>query len=213
MGSFRFHVAVSIDGYLAGPSQSLENPLGIGGEALHEWLFVLDVWRRLEGQEGGEVNASSAVIEEAQANVGAYVMGRNMFGGGRGPWPEEPPWKGWWGDEPPYHTPVYVLTHHPREPLEMDGGTTFVFVTDGIRAALERAREAAGEKDVVLGGGASVIQQYLAAGSIDRFELHIAPIVLGAGERLLEHVGDLKLEQTRAIEAPGVTHVSYRVLR
>jgi dihydrofolate reductase len=213
LGEFRFQVAVSLDGYLAGPHQSLEDPLGVGGEALHNWLFDLEVWRKMEGEEGGEVNASTAVIEETQANVGAYVMGRNMFGGGPGPWADDPPWKGWWGDDPPYHVPVYVLTHHARDPLEMEGGTTFFFVTDGTRSALDQARATAGDRDVVVGGGASAIQQYLAAGLIDRFELHIVPLLLGDGERLLENVGDLELEQVRAIEAPGVTHVSYRVVR
>src|SRR5439155_1790305 len=140
MGTFRFHVAVSLDGYVAGPHQGVENLLGVGGMGLHRWLFDLEAWRASEGQEGGEVNASTAVIEEAQANVGAVVMGRNMFGGGPGPWTEDPPWKGSWGENPPYHVPVFVLTHHPREPLEMDGGTTFFFVTDGIRSALDQAR-------------------------------------------------------------------------
>jgi dihydrofolate reductase len=212
MGSFRFQVAVSLDGYIAGPHQSMENPLGVGGMALHQWLFDLEAWRKMEGEEGGEVNASTAVIEETQANVGAYVMGRNMFGGGPGPWADEPSWKGWWGDDPPYHVPVYVLTHHARDPLEMDGGTTFFFITDGIHAALDQARATAGDQDVVIGGGASAIQQYLAAGLVDRFELHIVPILLGDGERLLENVGDLKLEQIRSIEAPGVTHITYGVL-
>ena len=213
MGEFRFQVAVSLDGYLAGPDQSVENPLGVGGEALHNWLFDLAVWRKMEGGEGGEVNASTAVIEETQANVGAYVMGRNMFGGGPGPWTDDPPWKGWWGDDPPYHVPVYVLTHHPREPQPMKGGTTFHFITDGIQSALGKAKAAAGDRDVVIGGGANAIQQYLAAGLIDRFELHIAPLLLGDGERLLENVGELELEQVRAIEAPGVTHVTYRVVQ
>ena len=213
MGAVRFHVAVSIDGYLAGPDQSEENPLGVGGMDLHRWLFELDAWRSSEGEPGGVTNASSTVVEEAQANVGAYVMGRNMFGGGPGPWREDPPWTGWWGEDPPYHTPVFVLTHHPREPLEMAGGTTFIFVTDGVNAALERAKAAAGDRDVVLGGGANVIQQYLAAGQVDRFELSVAPVLLGAGERLLEGVGGLRLEQVRGIEAPGVTHITYRVLR
>jgi dihydrofolate reductase len=213
LGAVRFQVAVSLDGYLAGPHQSIENPLGVGGEALHTWLVELEVWRRMQGEEGGAVNASTAVIEEAQANVGAYIMGRNMFGGGPGPWADDPPWKGWWGDDPPYHVPVYVLTHHAREPLEMEGGTTFFFVTDGIRSAYDQARATAGDRDVVLGGGASAIQQYLAAGLVDRFVLQIAPLLLGAGERLLENVGDLQLEQVRSIEAPGVTHVMYRVVR
>jgi dihydrofolate reductase len=190
----------------------VENPLGVGGMELHRWLLDLELWRASEGQEGGEVNPSTVVMEEAPANVGAVVIGRNMFGGGPGPWAEDPPWKGWWGEDPPYHVPVFVLTHHPRESLEMEGGTTFLFVTDGIRSALDEARHVAGHKDVLLGGGASVIQQYLAAGLIDEFWLHVVPILLGDGERLLEKVGDLSLEQERAVEAPGVTHIEFRVL-
>jgi len=213
MGTFRFQLAVSLDGYVAGPDQSEENPLGVGGMALHEWVFPLEAWRKQQGQEGGEVNASTPVVEEAQSNVGAVVMGRNMFGGGPGPWSEDPPWKGWWGDDPPYHTPVFVLTHHPRERLEMEGGTTFIFVTDGIDSALEQAGRAAAGRDVLLGGGADVVRQYLAAGHVDEFEVHIVPILLGGGERLLENVGNLKLEQVRAIEAPGVTHIKYRVVK
>ncbi len=213
MGTFRFQMAISLDGYVAGPDQSEEDPLGVGGMDLHRWVFDLAAWRRQQGMEGGEINASTPVIEEALANVGATVMGRNMFGGGPGPWREDPPWNGWWGDDPPYHVPVFVLTHHPRAPLEMKGGTTFVFVTDGIRSALEQAKHAAGDRDVSLGGGANAVQQYLAAGLIDGFELHVVPIVLGRGERPLENVGDLRVEQVRAIEAPGVTHIKYRVVR
>jgi dihydrofolate reductase len=213
MSTFRFQISVSVDGYVAGPDQSEENPLGVGGNSLHDWAIELEVWRNAHGLEGGEVNASTPVIEEAQSNVGATVMGRNMFGGGPGPWSEDPPWNGWWGDDPPFHTPVFVLTNHPREPLEMEGGTTFIFVTDGIEAALDQARQAAGRLDVRLGGGASVVQQYLAAGLVDEFELNIVPILLGDGERLLENVGDLKIEQVRAIEAPGVTHIKYRVIK
>jgi dihydrofolate reductase len=153
------------------------------------------------------------VMEEAQSNVGATVMGRNMFGGGPGPWSEDDPWNGWWGDNPPYHGPVFVLTHHEREPLEMEGGTTFTFVTDGIESALEQAKRAAGDQDMLLGGGANVAQQYLVAGLIDEFELHIVPILLGDGERLLQNVGTLNLEQVRAIDAPGVTHIKYRVIK
>ncbi|MPZ62098.1 MAG: dihydrofolate reductase [Propionibacteriales bacterium] len=197
MGNFRFQIAVSLDGFVAGPDQSVENPLGVGGEALHDWVVELEAWRRSHGLEGGEVNASTRVVEEREANVGATVVGRNMFGGGPGPWGDDP-WRGWWGDDPPFHTPVFVITHHPREPLEMDGGTTFHFVTDGIESALERAREAADGKDVLLGGGANVIQQYLAAGLVDEFELNVVPVVLGGGERLLENVGTLKVEQIRA---------------
>ena len=213
MGVVRFHIAISLDGYVAGPNQSEENPLGEGGMRLHEWVFELEAWRRMQGLEGGTVNASTPVMEEAQSNVGATMMGRNMFGGGRGPWPEDPPWDGWWGDNPPFHTPVFVLTHHPRSPLEMEGGTTFVFVTDGIESALEQAREAAGDADVQIGGGARTIQQYLAAGLVDEFELHVVPVLLGAGERLLENVGDLRVQQVRSVDAPGVTHTKYRVIR
>ncbi len=209
----RFQLAVSLDGYVAGPDQSEENPLGVAGMDLHQWLLQLAAWRELEGQEGGEVNASTAVVEEAQSNIGATVMGRNMFGGGPGPWSHDPPWNGWWGDDPPYHTPVFVLTHHPREPLEMEGGTTFIFVTDGIESAFEQAKQVTGGQDVLLGGGASVVQQYLAAGLVDEFELHIVPILLGAGERLFQNVGDLAVEQVRAIEAPGVTHIKYRLVK
>jgi dihydrofolate reductase len=213
MSKLRFHISVSVDGFVAGPDQSVENPLGVGGEELHEWVVELEAWRRQHGLEGGEVNASTPVVEELQSNVGATVMGRNMFGGGPGPWREDPPWKGWWGDNPPFHTPVFVLTHHPREPLEMEGGTTFTFVTTGIESALEQAKQAAGGRDVLLGGGANVVQQYLAAGLVDEFELHIVPILLRGGERLLENVGNLKVDQVRANEAPGVTHIKYRVVR
>jgi dihydrofolate reductase len=213
MSIIRFHVSVSLDGYVAGPDQSVENPLGVGGEDLHGWIVELEAWRKQHGQEGGEVNASTPVVEELQSNLGATVMGRNMFGGGPGPWREDSPWNGWWGDDPPFHTAVFVLTHHPRGPLEMEGGTTFTFVTDGVESALEQAKEAAAGRDVMLGGGANVMQQYLAAGLVDEFELHIVPILLGDGERLLENVGNLELEQVRAIEAPGVTHIKYRVVK
>ncbi len=213
MSTCRFQLSVSLDGFVAGPDQSEENPLGVGGMDLHQWVLKLEAWRRQNGQEGGEVNASTPVIEEAQSNVGATVMGRNMFGGGPGPWTEDPPWNGWWGNEPPFHTPVFVLTHHPRSPLQLEGGTTFIFVTDGIESALEQARHAADGQDVLLGGGANIVQQYLAAGLVDEFELHIVPILLGAGERLLENIGPIDLEQVRAIEAPGVTHIKYRALR
>ena len=213
MSKFRFQLAVSLDGFVAGPEQSKENPLGVGGMDLHEWAVKLEVWRKQHGLEGGEVNASAPVVEEIQSNIGAGVMGRNMFGGGPGPWSEDEPWNGWWGDNPPFHTPVFVLTHHPREPLEMEGGTTFTFVTDGIEFALEQAKEAADGRDVLLGGGAKVVQQYLAAGLIDEFDLHVVPILLVEGERLLENIGRLELEQVRAVEAPGVTHIKYRVIK
>jgi dihydrofolate reductase len=213
MSKFRFQISVSVDGFVAGPDQSEVNPLGVGGEDLHAWVIKLEAWRKQHGQEGGEVNASTRVMEEIQSNVGATVMGRNMFGGGPGPWSDDHPWNGWWGDNPPFHTPVFVLTHHPREPLEMEGGTIFTFVTDGIESALEQARQVANGRDVLLGGGANVVQQYLAARLIDEFELHVVPILLGDGARLLENVGDLKLEQVRAIEGPEVTHIKYRVIK
>lgn len=213
MSKTRFYISVSLDGFIAGPDQSQDEPLGVGGEDLHQWVIPLAAWRRPHGLEGGEENPSNAVIEEAQSNTGAHVMGRNMFGGGPGPWSEGDPWKGWWGDDPPFHTPVFVITHHPREPLQMQGGTTFYFVTDGIESALQRAKDAAGERDVLISGGAEVIQQYLAAGLVDEFELHIVPLLLGDGERLLENVGELQIEQVRAVEAPGVTHIKYRVVR
>jgi dihydrofolate reductase len=207
MSVFRFQMAVSLDGFVAGPNQSEQDPLGVGGMQLHEWVFELEAWRREQGQEGGVANESTPVVEEAQTNVGAVVMGRNMFGGGPGPWDES--WKGWWGDDPPYHHPVFVLTSHPREPLEMQGGTTFHFVTEGIGSALEQARAAAEEKDVSLGGGASVAQQYLAAGLLDEIVVSVVPILLGGGARLFENVGDVKLEQVESVEAPGVTHIRY----
>lgn len=212
MSKLRCQISVSVDGYVAGPNQSEQEPLGEGGERLHDWVIELESWRRAHGKEGGEVNASTQVMDETLENIGAAVMGRNMFGPiGGGPWDDE--WKGWWGDNPPYHYPVFVITHHEREPLEMEGGTTFYFVTDGIEAALERAKEAAGNEDVGLWGGGGVINQYLAAGLLDELELHIAPVVLGGGSRLFEGVGpDVQLDRVRVIEAPGVTHVKYRVL-
>jgi dihydrofolate reductase len=210
MSKVRVHIAVSADGYVAGPNQSEENPLGEGGESLHDWVVALRAWREPHGMEGGEVNASTPVVEEAQGNVGAEIMGRGKFGGGPDPWGDDP-WPGWWGEDPPFHMPVFVLTHHEREPLTLSD-TTFTFVTDGIESALEQARAAAAGKDVTIGGGAAVINQYLVAGLVDELELHVVPLVLGGGARLFEGVGtDLRLEQVRAIEAPGVTHVKYRV--
>lgn len=212
MSKLRCQISISLDGFTAGPNQSEQNPLGEGGMGLHEWVFKLDAWRQSHGKDGGETNPSSQVIEEAVANVGASIMGRNMFGGGPGPW-GDPAWNGWWGDDPPFHTPVFVLTHHEREPLQMQGGTTFTFVSDGIEPALDQAREAAGGKDVSLGGGAETVQQYLAAGLLDELQLNIVPVLLGGGTRLFDNVegAGVELEPVRAIEAPGVTHVKYRV--
>jgi dihydrofolate reductase len=183
---------MSLDGFVAGPGQSVDNPLGIGGMRLHEWVFPLAVWRGPQGLEGGEVNASSAVVEQSMVNIGATVMGRNMFGG-----------------HPPYHHPVFVLTHHPREPLPLEGGTVFTFVTGGIEAALEQAWRAAGGKDVSLAGGANVARQYLAAGLVDEMEINLVPILLGSGERLFEGLGDdlRGLELVQTVAAPAVTHL------
>jgi dihydrofolate reductase len=213
MSKLRLNLAISLDGYVAGPSQSEKDPIGIGGMQLHDWLFPLAVFKEIHGDgNGGEVNASTPVVEGWFENVGATIMGRNMFGPVRGPWGKEP-WRGWWGEDPPFHVPVFVLTHHAREPLEMEGGTTFHFVTGGIESALERAVEAAGGKDVSLAGGASVARQYLAAGLLDEMELSVVPVLLGDGERLLDGVGDVQFEQLGAVEAPGVTHLKYRVVR
>lgn len=211
MSSVRCQISISLDGFVAGPNQSLENPIGEGGMRLHEWMFETAAWQELQGQKGVERTADSDVIEEVFQNVGAYIMGRKMFGGGEGPW--DTSWKGWWGEDPPYHVPVFVLTHHPRDPVPMRGGTTFTFVTKGIDSALQQARAAAGDKDVVIAGGARTVQQYLAAGNLDELYLHIAPVILGAGERLLEGVGNPRLEPVKVIASPAVTHVKYRIMR
>ena len=188
MSKVRVHISTSLDGYVAGPNQSQEEPLGEGGERLHDWLVALKVWREASGLEGGEENASTPVVAEEHANVGAEIMGRGKFGPAtRGPWGDAP-WRGWWGEDPPFHKAVFVLTHHEREPLTLSD-TTYTFVTDGIESALERARAAAGNKDVFVGGGAEVINQYLAAGLVDELELHVAPILLGGGARLFDGVG------------------------
>jgi dihydrofolate reductase len=214
MSKLRCHISISLDGFVAGPNQSEENPLGVGGERLHDWVVSLAAWRESHDKQGGAVNESSRMVEESRENLGAGVMGRNMFGPpGGGPWGNED-WTGWWGEDPPYHYPVFILTHHPRESVEMEGGTTFHFITDGIESALEQAREAAGGKDVMLWGGAQVAQQYLAAGLLDELELHVVPVVLGGGARLLENLGDaeVQLEQVRVVEAPGVAHLKYRAV-
>ena len=211
MPKLRFKISMSLDGFVAGPSQSVENPLGIGGGRLHEWAFRLAVFRAHLGLEGGEVNESTAVVEESIGNIGATVMGRNMFGGHPGPWNATNPWNGWWGVNPPFHHPVFVLTHHAREPLVLDGGTTFTFVTDGIEAALERARRAAGTKDVTLGGGANAARQYLAAGLVDEMEINLVPTLLGSGERLFDGAGDnlYGLELVRTVATPRATHLKF----
>ena len=211
MGKIRFSVSLSLDGCMAGPDQSEENPLGIRGMELHRWLFDLEAWRETHGEPGGRVDASTPVVEELEKGFGAVVMGRNMFGPIRGEWGEAP-WRGWWGDSPPYHTPVFVLTHHGRETLEMEGGTTFHFVTDGAEAALRRASAAAGDDDILIAGGASVIRQYLDAGVIDEFWLSIVPLVLGSGVRPLDGLSTLPgLEVMDVVAAPDVTHLKYAI--
>ncbi|MDQ3953039.1 MAG: dihydrofolate reductase family protein [Actinomycetota bacterium] len=204
---------MSLDGFVAGANQSVESPLGEGGEGLHEWAVGLEAFRRPHGMEGGDVDASTSVLEERD-DAGATIMGRNMFGGGPGPWGDKA-WEGWWGDDPPFQHPVFVLTHHPREPLVKAGGTTFTFVTDGIESALAQAREAASGRDVLLGGGADAARQYLAAGLLDEVLLHVVPLLLHDGERLFDGLrgAGVRLEQADAIPAPGVTHLRYRVRR
>ncbi|HEV3055295.1 MAG TPA: dihydrofolate reductase family protein [Solirubrobacteraceae bacterium] len=211
MNQVKSHIAISLDGYVAGPNQSQDNPIGEGGMRLHDWIFKTDAWQTQHAGAGGEHNVDSDVVREASEGIGAYVMGRNMFDHGRGDWDES--WQGWWGPNPPFHVPVFVLTHYARDPIEMDGGTTFHFVTGGIGAAVEQARAAAGDGDVAIAGGAQAIQQTLAAGLLDELQLHIVPIVLGAGERLLVDVGDPQLEPVEVVASPAVTHVRYHVAR
>jgi dihydrofolate reductase len=212
MAILRCGISMSLDGYVAGPRQSPANPLGEGGELLHSWAFAVRTFREAHGMEGGETGADDDIARESLRNIGATIMGRHMFGPGDGPWGADP-WKGWWGENPPFHAPVFVLTHHPRKPLEMQGGTTFHFVTEGLRAALDRAMSAAGGKDVSLGGGADVMQQYLTAGLIDELEVHVVPIFLGDGARLFEHT-DAKqtaYECVRLVNSPSVSHFKYRL--
>jgi dihydrofolate reductase len=213
MSKVRAHISTSLDGYVAGLNQSMEEPLGVGGERLHDWLVALKAWRELAGMEGGEENDSDAVVREEYANVGAEIMGRGKFGPpSRGAWGDDP-WRGWWGDDPPFHKPVFVLTHHERAPLTLSD-TTYTFVTDGIQSALEQARAVSGDKDVFIGGGANVINEFLAAGLLDELELHVAPILLGGGARLFDGVGaDVTLEPIRVLEARGVAHLKYRVVK
>ena len=210
MSKLRLRISTSLDGFVAGPNQTLQEPLGTGGERLHDWAVALESWRRAHGMTGGEVNASTAVMERETANIGATIMGRNMFGGGRGPWNTTEPWKGWWGKNPPFHHPVFVLTHHAREPLVMDGGTTFTFVTDGIESALDGARAAAGERDIALAGGAQAAREYLSAGLVDEMQLHVVPTLLGDGERLFDNVADLHgLTLVETVPTPNVVHLKF----
>jgi dihydrofolate reductase len=208
-----FDITMSLDGFIAGPNQTLEQPLGEGGDMIHEWMYGLASFREPHGLEGGETNADSEVLEESVRNTGAVLMGRRMFSGGAGSWEDDPNPDGWWGDEPPFHVPVFVLTHHARETVPRQGGTSFTFVTDGLEAALQQARAAAGDKNVAIAGGASVVQQCLNAGLLDEFQVHIAPLFLGDGVRLFDRLDAKQLESIRVIESPSVTHLSYRVVK
>src|SRR6266852_4243049 len=203
--------AISIDGYGAGPNQDLQNPLGVRGPELMEWFFHTRLWRRMHGDDDGETGVDNGIAEQGFAGIGAWILGRNMFGPIRGPWPDDA-WKGWWGDDPPYHTPVFVLTNHPRTSIAMDGGTTFHFVTDGIHAALDRAAQAANGQDIRLGGGVATIQQYLRAGLVDELHLAISPILLGSGERLFAGIDLPKLayQCTEHVPTASATHVVLR---
>ncbi len=198
MNSVTCNLSISLDGFAAGPNQGPDDPLGVGGMRLHDWA------------QSGEPGVDAEIAKQITEGVGAHIMGRKMFGGGDGPWDES--WRGWWGEDPPYHAPVFVLTQHPREPLEMQGGTTFTFVTDGIESALEQARAAAGDREVAIAGGASTVQQYLAAGALDEIYLHIAPVLLGDGERLFENVGAPAFEPIEVVSSPAATHIRYRIL-
>lgn len=201
---------MSLDGYVAGPDQSVEHPLGMNGELLHTWMRELAEWRAQAGVDSdGVENASSEVLRREDENVGALIMGRNMFGGGPGEW-TDPPWEGWWGDDPPFHLPVFVLTSYPREPLTLKGGTTFTFVTQGSEVALQRARAAAGAGDVAICGGATTARQFLARGDVDVLQIHLSPVILGGGVRLFDGTNlPIRFIQREVVEAPGVTHLTY----
>jgi dihydrofolate reductase len=206
-----YGASISLDGFTAGSDQGTDNPLGVGGGQLHGWMQELAVWRKAAGLDGGIESPSAGVLKAAGVNLGAYVMGRNMFGGGPGPWTGEP-WNGWWGENPPFHLPVFVVTHHARPPLECDGGTTFTFVTDGVGAAVAQACEAAEGRDVMIAGGSTVARECLAAGLVDELRLDLVPVLLGAGVRLFDDADmSVDLEQISVVEGHAVTHLAYRV--
>jgi dihydrofolate reductase len=214
MSKLKFAISMSLDGFIAGPNQSVNDPLGVGGMRLHEWAIPLKAFRKIHGEEGGEVNESNPVLEERFANVGATIMGRNMFGGYPGPWSEGRPWNGWWGTNPPFHHPVFVVTHYEREALKLEGGTTFSFVTTGIKDALAQARRAAGGKDIHLGGGANVARQFLAENLVEEMEINLVPVFLGSGERLFENMNSAQqFELVKTVAAKNVTHLRFRLLR
>jgi dihydrofolate reductase len=210
----RLDISMSLDGFIAGPNRTVEQPLGDGGMQLHEWVFGLASWRESHGVgEGGATGPDDDLVREQLAQPGAVLMGRRMFSGGEGAWEDDPMNEGWWGDTPPFRMPVFVLTHHERETLAMQGGTSFTFVTDGVESAFAQARAAAGGKDVAVAGGASVVQQCLRAGLLDELQVHVAPVLLGDGVRLFGGGEQASLEVMRVVDSPAVTHVKYRVLK
>jgi dihydrofolate reductase len=213
MGKLKFEITTSVDGFITGPNPSGEHGLGVGGERLHEWVYDLRVFRERHGNSGGETGPDNDLLEESFSANGAVIMGRRMFSGGSGPWEEDPNADAWWGEEPPFGVPVFILTHHPREKMNMKGGTTFTFVTEGIESALDQAQAAAGDKDVGIAGGANVFQQYLKAGLVDEMLIHVAPVLMGDGVRLFDnHIdGQGELECIQVIDSPAVTHLRYRV--
>ena len=214
MGKVIVDITMSLDGFIAGPDDNVDQPLGAGGERLHKWVYGLDAWRDPHGLSGGERNRDSEIVEETTSANGAYVMGRRMFHPASGDWGDEPS-IGPWGEEPPFHAPVFILTHHARPALEMEGGTTFTFVTEGLEHAVALAREAAGDRNVAIAGGADVIQQALSAGLIDEIQVHVSPVLFGQGRRLFDHLGPehIELEPLRVLDSPNVAHLKYRVLR
>jgi dihydrofolate reductase len=213
VGRVYLDISVSLDGFVAGPSPTLEEPLGKRGEELHEWIVALESWRERHGMSGGETGPENDLLAGSVADQGAVVMGRKMFSGGRGPWEDDPKADGWWGDEPPFQTPVFVVTHHARDPVVKANGTSYAFVTDGVESAIEQARVAAGEKGVLVAGGADIAQQALRSGQLDELQLHVSPVLLGAGTRLFDNLdaADIRLEPTRVVDAPAATHLYYRV--
>jgi dihydrofolate reductase len=215
MGNVNVDISMSLDGFVAGPNRTLDAPLGEGGELLHEWILATKSWREVHGKSGGEVTSDDEIARESIERTGATVMGRRMYSGGEGPWEDDPKSLGWWGDDPPFHHPVFVLTQHRREPVPMKGGTTFTFVTDGIDSALDQAKAAAGDKNVTIAGGANTIQQYLTARLVDEVHLHLVPVLLGDGVRLFEGLGNgaVELTTTQVVESPNVIHVMMRASR
>jgi dihydrofolate reductase len=203
-------ISMSLDGYIAGPNQTLEQPLGEGGERLHDWTVGVKSWRERHGMSGGETGPDDDVVKESLAAKGAVLMGRRMFSGGEGPWADDAKADGWWGDDPPFRVPVFIVTHHAREPVSKDNGTSYTFVTDGFEAAVEQARDAAGDNDVEVAGGATVVQQSLRAGLLDELEIHLVPVLLGGGVRLLDELEPTELELERVVASPTVTHLRYR---